>query len=275
MILFHDYAALFKSQRAGRNPMAAIAVAALAPAVPFRLSPLATEAVFGLVKNEKALEASRPHLFLPAPVTWLEWERPTHRVGWLLTGHNGSIHAGEAVLAISMPGHPIYPFFFEFNLPDTTRRAVVPVPGGDLAAVRIHNLLRLNERPIKGVGDNFWVYIQSLLAALALINTPRIADLQAGPDLSRLNKTRVSRGKEPLVTWRDVHINLDQELTRTRTGSRGVGITALHFVRAFMRVRLGKVELVRPHHRGNPRNGIVNKRYHVVRADDVNSQPEG
>lgn len=106
-----------------------------------------------------------------------------------------------------------------------------------------------------------------VIGALALINTPRIAHVRDAT-LGRLNNARDKKHKPPILQYKIVTINIDRgELgngfQRTQTGER-----ALHHVRAFMRLRRGKVEVVRPHWRGNPRFGVIVHRYVALRDED-------
>lgn len=64
----------------------------------------------------------------------------------------------------------------------------------------------------------------------------------------------------------DAHIDrgalgLGEQLSET-------GGRALHHVRAFLRIQRGRVQLVRPHWRGNPRFGVIRHRYIALRAED-------
>ena len=277
MILLHDYTAFINAQvpkNENESKVIAQLKMMLASAIPFRISPLALGAATAFLYKPAALEASRPYLFMPAPVTWLEWGDSGRRVGWLFIGREGGIHAGAAMNILRAPNILPLQIGCDFDLRDTSRPVVKLLPGGEMPAINVLNLYRPSNDPAVGFAEGFGdLESRQIMALLALINTPRIAALRPGADLSKLNKARISRGKVPLATWRDVHINLDQEFSRKKTGNRGVGIMPLHFVRAFMRVRLGKVELVRPHHRGNSQYGVVSKRYHVVRAED-NGSPE-
>jgi hypothetical protein len=61
-----------------------------------------------------------------------------------------------------------------------------------------------------------------------------------------------------------VRIAIDGE-PATVTPATGAGMPrALHFVRAHLRLRLGKIELVRPHWRGDAQLGIKRPAYLVT-----------
>ena len=54
----------------------------------------------------------------------------------------------------------------------------------------------------------------------------------------------------------------------TAGGERGPGM-ALHTVRAFWRFRLGKLEFVRPHWRGDPAYGVSRRVYRLLSPADI------
>lgn len=106
-----------------------------------------------------------------------------------------------------------------------------------------------------------------LAAACALIGTPRLTDLTLH-DMSRVNKARLARERPALLSYQEVVLNLD-DATRVKhphvTGGDGV---ALHHVRSHLRLKMGRIEMVRPHWRGDPQRGIILHRHRVMRAED-------
>jgi hypothetical protein len=104
-------------------------------------------------------------------------------------------------------------------------------------------------------------------AALALINTPRLSDIRDSV-LGRLNRKRDLKGLPPIMEHKIVRLRIDR-------GEMGIGIQksategrSLHHVRAFMRIKRGRIEIVRPHWRGNPKFGVIQHRYIAVREED-------
>jgi hypothetical protein len=108
-----------------------------------------------------------------------------------------------------------------------------------------------------------------IMAALAIINTPRIigrrehsphAGLQR--DIARLQgKT----GKLPMEQWTEILLEVTPPpVSGESQEARLTGHKALHFCRSFLRIRRGKLERVTGHWRGDPEIGIRRGRYSVV-----------
>jgi hypothetical protein len=104
---------------------------------------------------------------------------------------------------------------------------------------------------------------------LAIVNSPRIVHRNARPphkSLVRELKRAPSVGIGPLLPWHEVKLQVtkpvdidDGEPHRDQiTGRR-----ALHFVCKFIRLRLGRLEYVRAHWRGDPVLGIHQSDYRV------------
>lgn len=72
-------------------------------------------------------------------------------------------------------------------------------------------------------------------------------------------------GKFPLHAWTEIKLHVtppkeaEGEHEAHLTGER-----ALHFCRAHLRIRLGRLEVVKAHWRGNPAIGIKQSRYTVT-----------
>lgn len=105
---------------------------------------------------------------------------------------------------------------------------------------------------------------------LAMINTPKIIGRrQHMPNASLEKKMLRGRGgvKFPLHAWTEIKLNIakpveiDDGLPHEAhlSGSR-----ALHFCRAHIRVKNGRIEFVTHHWRGNAAMGVRNTRYRVV-----------
>jgi hypothetical protein len=107
------------------------------------------------------------------------------------------------------------------------------------------------------------------LMALALINSPKIVHQQCHePHKGLVRELRqANAGIGQLLPWHEIKL----EVTKPRDIDDGeahanvlTGQRALHFVRKFMRVRLGKLEYVRSHWRGDPALGIHQGDYRVT-----------
>lgn len=83
-----------------------------------------------------------------------------------------------------------------------------------------------------------------------------------------LNRSRLRADKPPLLSWREVRLAVDAGLVATARNQAATGKMPYHHVRAFMRLKRGRVEIVRPHWRGNRRFGEIVHRYVAMRAED-------
>lgn len=113
-----------------------------------------------------------------------------------------------------------------------------------------------------------------LVSVLALITTPRIVAREPA-DLARLNRARSKRGKRELVGYSEVVLRRDGSdgLVRAygkssaRKGEDTVH-RARHHVRTHWRLKRGRVEIVRPHWRGDEGLGTIRQVHHVARSDE-------
>lgn len=106
--------------------------------------------------------------------------------------------------------------------------------------------------------------------ALAIINSPKVVSRQQHPPHKGLMR-EVRRHKNfgeafQLLPWHEIKL----QITKPRAIDDGVphqdqitGQRALHFVRKFMRIRLGRLEYVSAHWRGDPALGIHQSDYRV------------
>lgn len=117
-----------------------------------------------------------------------------------------------------------------------------------------------------------------IYAALAVINSPRIIGrLQHMPNrgLERRLTRSLGAGKFPLHAWTEITLHVtppkdmmdDPSIEAHYTGQR-----ALHFCRAHLRVRLGRLEIVRSHWRGDPALGIKQSRYVLKDSQSCKAQ---
>ena len=229
----------------------------------FVLSPLSKTTIDDLA-DPKILNASRDYLFLPAERVWIEWH--DDRVIFPGAGRMGVLleaaHTFQPGMAYSL----------------TMGRASIYMPGERGSPVNFRHLAGMFDFPSEGSALRFkdvagfegvdediagaWV-----CAALCLVNTPRIADVRPH-DHSKLNRSRVRRGKPPLLDWGEVHIRIDAGTPGRGDQTSPTEHRALHHVRTHLRIRRGAVELVRPHWRGDPQYGVRLHRHVVTRAED-------
>lgn len=195
--------------------------------------------------------------FLPAPRTWIEFAVP-----------------GEGRVALLLE---------EFS--DT--EATVQVLGSDDAAIRSTRwpnpvcLLPLRGNPNLGRWQpssstllidghrQFGQVVTTLYGFLAMINTPRvIMRRQHMPHRGlerRLVAARGALGSWPLQGWSEIRLEVrPPDISEEEHEAHFTGAKALHFVRAHLRIRLGRLELVSAHWRGDGALGIKQSRYVVV-----------
>ena len=120
------------------------------------------------------------------------------------------------------------------------------------------------DKPVARI-DDFVHY-----AALALINTPRIIGQRIHRPHERLEREKLKKlglvGKFPLHAWTEIILKIAPP--DDRTGEPSVeghltGERCLHFCRTYIRVRLGMIEYIEGHWRGNPALGMKRSRYRL------------
>lgn len=104
---------------------------------------------------------------------------------------------------------------------------------------------------------------------LAIINTPRIIGRrQHMPNraLERRLTQKFGKGKFPLHAWTEIQLSVSKPIEIDDGEPHEAHLTgrrALHFCRAHLRLRNGRIEYVSPHWRGDPAIGIKQSRYAV------------
>lgn len=196
--------------------------------------------------------------FLPAPRTWLEWR-----------SRKGNNHQQVGVL-------------LEERTNDTATALLSIKTDRYFGAASGHIRLPLHGHHDFGrriaFGESFegvkeWVqdHAALLYALLAMINSPRIIGRrQHMPhraferDLLRALKPV---GKFPLHAWTEIklEVNAPRDVSgEPSTEAHLTGRRALHFCRAHLRVRLGRLEVVKAHWRGDGSLGIKQQRYRLT-----------
>lgn len=220
-----------------------------------------------LVLSERLVEDAHPNTerlrFLPAPRTWIEWRNDAvnggdpGRVGLLLEQNVDCALISKVVTA-----------------PDGRWRILksmcrLPLRGSD------HDLnsVFLASAPPQGWSRSKWdvsvdVACQEAVGMLAMINTPRvIGRKQHQPHAGLQRKLAAAHaipGKYPHMAWTEIRLEVRPPRDASDEGThetRLTGAKAKHFVRCHLRIRLGMLELVTAHHRGNEALGIKRSRY--------------
>lgn len=185
--------------------------------------------------------------FLPAPKTWIECHpRKDSWFAWFLE---------------EVPGDPSI----------ATVCTVLNSPDVEMFGSVANGRIRLGATKQEAYVDEI-AGVESadlLLASIAVINTPRVIGRQThAPNRwleRRLLSLRGIIGKFPLHAWTEIQLKIT-EPADTASGVEEVHYTgekALHFCRSHLRVRFGRVEIVRSHWRGDASLGIKQSRYHV------------
>lgn len=202
--------------------------------------------------------------FLPAPKTWIEFrggpgEPKGWRMGWLLQ----DVGEGLALCAIAQGVEGQY-------LASVKEFMVLALRG------REDFTLKKNEKlePLVPAGWQTTTLLR-IYALLALINSPKIIGRRQHMPHRTLIKN-FAGGKFPLHAWTEIKLQVakppeidDGFLHEAHlTGRR-----ALHFCRAHIRIRLGQLEYVSSHWRGDASIGIKQSRYVVTRAQNARPNP--
>lgn len=193
--------------------------------------------------------------FLPAQRVWLETTHPAcDRVGILLEDQG---ELAEVQIVWRQKDGTVILLKESFYIPMKEN--------GEFSTVYAEKLLQGKNKD-KGFILEAWKDL--IYAYLALINTPRvIGRRQHMPHAGLQRKLAAARGmvgKFPLHAWSEIVLEVTPPVVDE--GEHIAGLTggkALHFCRAHLRIRLGKLELVSAHWRGDPALGIKQSRYRV------------
>lgn len=226
---------------------------------------LACELAVPMIEN--ALDTRRFNLmeaqsFLPAPKTWIERiDGEGNREGFLLIRDEGSPYARVMTAATSGAGifgslADVGGLMLDPPSPDVTDKlwmTIFPTSKSDELG-----------HPIASEAHTFILY-----ALLAMINTPRVLGRkQHMPHrgLERRLTRHLGVGAFPLHAWTELVLSVsptgthdDQEHQAHLTGQK-----CLHFCRSHLRIRCGRLEVVRAHWRGDAALGIKRTRYKVT-----------
>jgi hypothetical protein len=181
--------------------------------------------------------------FLPAPKTWLEWMRGDIRVGLLLVEREGWAEMRAAFSRGNIWG------------------SVETAPAFGLK--ELAGQLRVRSSADVAVATNDAIYAQILLA---LINSPRVVGRETHEPHRGLQRAVRARGAQhPLHAWTEIRLEVGApDADRTGETTTLTGQKALHFCRAHFRLRMGHVEIVKAHWRGDETLGLKQARYTVV-----------
>jgi hypothetical protein len=194
-------------------------------------------------------------LFLPAPVTFLELMTPEGPLGFLLMeDERGNI---AFYVSIETELSKIGTIIVSKNARDGDSYLLADIMSSTIDEVR------------EEMHDSARNLLYALLF-LRLINTPHLLGNITHLPHAGLQK-KIARqlgmvGKFPLRAWTEITLFVDltgahAEAENSEIEARLSGQKCLHFVRAFLRWRLGRLEFVHAHWRGDGSLGIKRSRY--------------
>lgn len=213
------------------------------------------------INPSQSLRCLGQKAFLPAPKTWIEFTWSYGRIGYLLedraTGEHDRNVFCSAFIAIQKGSRITTSPCGAFPLSDEIAETdMLPLKAGRYMS-----------------DEYFGRDVARIYAALAIINTPRlIGRITRTPHrgLERALKAQQSViGKYPLHAWSEITIEAFPKYTAadgTVIEAHLTGRKCLHFCRSHLRIRMGRLEIVSSHWRGDPALGIKRTRYNVVRG---------
>lgn len=192
--------------------------------------------------------------FLPAPRTWIEWSERGARVGYLLVESGGWADVRLAVARGSIWGADEEQFSM----------ALFADAEGDIS-------VRVPQSMSDEVATGKMEVAIDLHSLLALINSPRVVGRrEALPHRGLVRAVAAApqeRGGFVLHPWTTINLEVNAPPSDDEarvTANQLTGQKALHFCRAHLRLRRGRVEIVRSHWRGDPALGVARARYAVI-----------
>jgi hypothetical protein len=203
--------------------------------------------------------------FLPAPRTWIEVKLPYGRIAFHLSlEHPHDIEKWIGALIVCDGGMSPIGLISRSS-------ADVQWPGGNYAVPaaikQAYDEGRLSRKQVDDIPMGWLALCQMLLL---LINTPRIIGRRQHMPHRGLESSLVrslGRGSFPLHAWTEIMLQVHKP-TEIDDGepheAHLTGRRALHFCRAHLRIRLGQLEYVTSHWRGDPAIGIRQSRYKVT-----------
>jgi len=202
------------------------------------------------------------YCFLPAPKTWIEYGTPGGYVGKLLTETDAEHFSLQTAMT-------------RVRLSDNSEKELRGSKYFVSEIIQRFKSRQSHEKPEAG-GRGELIEIRNCAfeyAALALINTPRlIGRRQHMPHRGlerRLLKQQKLLGHFPLHAWTEIKLEVtppEDAGGSPSTEAHLTGRKALHFCRAHLRVRDGRVAIVRGHWRGDAALGIKRSRYRLTGA---------
>lgn len=192
--------------------------------------------------------------FLPAPRTWIEGRFEAgylkgRRIGMLLEQRDDRVTV--AIASEYSAGSEGMPRDYTIHLGDGSQKS--------------------RRQIVLAGAEAGWGGDLPILALLTIINLPRLVGRKQHLPHSglqkRLSKAKGVTGRYPLHAWTELKLSAAEALREADARvheARLSGEKCHHFCRSHLRVKSGRVELVRAHWRGNPALGIKRTRYNIT-----------
>ncbi len=206
---------------------------------------------------------------LPSQKTWVEWQSPGRSNGVLLIEHRDNNTPATAT-SIRFSRESDGPIAINLHF------AILQLGQGKLGVATLNPsaefIQKLNDDKIE-VAD--WEFSEDIFclwlhAALFCINSPKVIGRQSHQIHRGLEKKLRREGMNfPADHWTELQLECFKP-SNEGVGSETIsGKKCLHYVRSFTRVRLGKLEWVTDHWRGDPALGTRHKQYRAVPWEGV------
>lgn len=191
---------------------------------------------------------------LPFPEFWVEWTDIDRQQHGLLVDEEAAIYFRTSDKAVPDPTW----------MPGYRQRDIKLFP----LAGPLPRLAFKPDTPMEARFEFAWIkpaevgrFISGVFHMMA---SPKVTEYRdpAPTTVRRVGKQAVD---PPLLSYREVILNLTPEERAMSCGDGSGPGKALHMCRSFMRVRLGRVERVKAHWRGSQANGVVISSHKVTR----------
>ena len=212
--------------------------------------------------------------FLPSPATWIEYKPPGGYYNGFLLVERADKKMASIVEMAGTQARDRFGFL-------THLKADIPLlENADPDAWAIESTIMFQSAleagwekrvPVKDL-DQYMLGTQEqaywLYAILSVINSPKIVartEHKPQPGLERQLQRQADR-RFSLMPWHVIKLDVTEPNSEADVGTvtgRMTGPRALHFCRSFLRIRLGKLERVRAHYRGDAAAGIARASYKV------------
>lgn len=206
--------------------------------------------------DDSVIVAGQRLAFLPAPRTWIEYAWAGGRIAMLLEQDRDL--ATVTAVAMRRAGGAL-----------RIESDIVRLPllnSVSLGRVFFAKRTWCSDPSNSGGGIGVFLY-----AVLSMINTPRVIGRRVHQPHAGLQRKIASAhsmpGKYPLQAWHELVLEVKPPRDESDSDPRQTILTggkALHFVRAYLRIAGGQLQLVASHWKGDPALGLKQTRYRVI-----------